>query len=240
MTETKAPFVLSAKKIISAVFVLLFVPTIVYSNSLKIVITPMSEPVCNSPLELKINVIDETGLPDISYKGKKKMMVSVKEIGGEEDNSYSIRNKKVKFRKGEGFLYLENSEQESLELEVGIKDAQKSALIKLDFIEKDIFPPEIEEFSVEGDGIILIKFNEALDEESAVDTDNYLTVTNMQESNPDSIEFHGDNVVLFFEESFQEEEEGVIVLNGIKDIHGNEIPSDTETPDFKGDCGCVD
>jgi hypothetical protein len=119
-----------------------------------------------------------------------------------------------------------------------IPDLEISGNINLFFEDKDVSPPEVVGISSDEPGIISLVFNETLEEESAQETRNYKAVTNKQEVYPEKIEYHQDNVILEFEEYFDNEEEGYIELQGIKDLNGNQISSGLKSPDFKGKCPC--
>ncbi|MFH1772024.1 MAG: hypothetical protein ABH872_04335 [Candidatus Omnitrophota bacterium] len=106
------------------------------------------------------------------------------------------------------------------------------------FKDKDIFPPEIESIIVEASDIIILKFSEALDEESATKEENYKAITNKREIHPEKIEYRRDVIVLKFPVEFNEDEEGYIESNDIADLAGNYIASGTRSPEFSGDCGC--
>lgn len=86
--------------------------------------------------------------------------------------------------------------------------------------------------------ILILRFNEEVEEESALKVENYKAVTNKREVYPKKVEYHKDYVILEFSDHFRSDEEGYIEMEGIEDLSGNEIPLGARSPKFKGDCGC--
>lgn len=209
-----------------------------HSEPVQLFLDPVSEPVLYIPLEIEILVLDKNGRIDVGVNGKKELQIEVEEKGGLKDKSFSIRSKEISFKKGKGSFFIEDNEEESLNLYVKIPDLDISGDIKLFFQDKDVSPPEVTGITSNEPGLIRLDFNETLEEESAQETKNYKAVTNQQEVYPESIEYHQDNVVLEFEEYFANDEEGYIEMEGIKDLNGNQIPSGLKSPDFKGKCPC--
>lgn len=99
----------------------------------------------------------------------------------------------------------------------------------------------IKSLELEESRVIILHFSEALNDESAIQPDHYKAITNKKTVYPLRVEFGKDFVVLTFSETFDDEEEGYVEVRNVRDIYGNEIESDTRSPDFKGsDCGCQD
>ncbi len=121
-------------------------------------------------------------------------------------------------------------------MEIALNDSELTGNISIFFEDKDIFPPEITDIYVEDVNIIKLEFNEELEEESAQEVRNFKAVTDEREVFPASIEYHKDYVYLKFEEHFNDDEEGYIELEGVKDLKGNEVRSGLRSPDFVGTC----
>lgn len=202
---------------------------------------PTSEAVRRRPLEIEILALNENGEIEENFIGKRELRITVQE-SGRKDESYYIRSKKVSFKKGKTSFTVENSEEETLDVEIALSDPELTGTISLFFEDKDIFPPDITDIYVEDVNIIKLEFNEELEEESAQEFRNYKAVTNEREVFPESIEYHRDYVYLKFEEHFNDDEEGYIELQGVKDLKGNEVRSGLRSPDFVGTCSgsCMD
>ena len=224
--------------VLSSVILLLILPAYSYAKPIQLFLDVSSEAISRLPLEIEIFVLNENGEVEAGFKGKKELQITVQE-SGMRDESYYIRSTKVRFKNGRASFTIENSEDETLGLEVALSYPELSGQISLSFLDKDIFPPEIDGISEDGPGIIKLEFNEELEEESAQKLRNYKAVTNEREAFPVKIEYHKSYVFLEFEEQFNTDEEGYIELEGIKDLSGNEISSGLRTPGFEGTCSDV-
>lgn len=209
-----------------------------FASAVQLFIEPLSEAICNKPLNLKLYVLDEQGNVDIEYDGVKNLDVRVEEKGGEKRGSFRIPSQRVSFKKGIGVFIVEDSEPEELKLTINLEDIRVPASVSLSFEDKDIFPPVITSIMVEKTDVIILKFNEQVDEEYALDTANYIAITNKREVHPQRVEYHKDYVVLKFPVEFDQDEEGYIELEEMRDLSGNEISPGLRSPDFDGDCGC--
>lgn len=216
-------------------FMFLIVPMQGFAEPMHLFLDATAEAVARVPLEIEILVLDEEGNVETAFEGKKELSISVQE-GGMRDESYSIRSHKVRFKKGKSSLSIEDSEEETLDLDVAVSGTNLSGQISLSFLDKDVFPPEVVDVFEEDPGILKIVFNEELEEESAQETRNYKAVTNRRETNPIKIEYHRTYVYLEFEEHFLTDEEGYLELEGIQDVNGNEISSGLRSSDFEGTC----
>jgi len=103
------------------------------------------------------------------------------------------------------------------------KNTQQMVLIE---VEVDEEPPVVEEIKVEDEDEIKIKFNEALDEDSANDRDNYILLDDKGEEVKNVIsraEYDNDKTVTI---SFYKERSGdhTLVIKGVKDLYGNKMP----------------
>ena len=208
------------------------------SEPVQLFLDPISESVCRIPLEIEVLVLNKNGEVDTGVEGKKELQIEVEEKGGRKDKSFSIRSKRVSFKKSKSSFVMENDDEERLGVNVMIPDLDISGSIDLFFQDRDISAPEVVGISSDEPGIIGLEFNEILEEESAQETRNYKAITNQREVYPEKIEYRQDNVVLEFEEYFDNEEEGYTELQGIKDLNGNQISSGLKSPDFKGKCPC--
>lgn len=205
-----------------------------HSTPIQLFLEPLSDGICRIPLEIKIYVLDKNGNVDTTFKGKKKLEITVKENGGEKEESFRILTNKVRFKKGVGTFSVEDQEPEFLELNIKVEDITIAGYLKVSFEDKDIFPPKIIELSVDEDDAITLKFDKKIEEESAQREENYKAVMNQREVYPQEIEYHKNYVILKFAQVFTKEEEGYIELEGIKDLNGNEISSGLRSPAFTG------
>ncbi|MCK5178850.1 MAG: hypothetical protein KAR32_04910 [Candidatus Omnitrophica bacterium] len=210
-------------------------PTHSCAEPIQLFLDTSSEAVVRFPLEVEILVLNENGEVETGFKGKHELHITVHE-SGMRDESYSLRSKKARFKKGKASFTIENSEDETVDVTVGLVDPPVSGQISLTFLDKDIFPPEITDIFEETPGILKLEFNEELEEESAQKLKNYKAVTNEREAYPVKIEYHRTYVFLEFEEHFLTDEEGYLELEGIRDLNGNEISSGLKSPDFEGTC----
>ncbi len=219
----------------AVIYNLLVLPGPSYAEAIQLFLDVSSEAISRVPLEVEVLVLNENGEVTTTFEGKKELRITVQE-SGMRDKSYDIRSKRVRFRKGKASFTIEDSEDETLDLEVALAESAISGKISLSFLDKDIFPPEVVEIFEEAPGILKLEFNEELEEESAQESRNYKAVTNEREVFPVKIEYHRTYVFLEFEEPFHTDEEGYVELEGIKDLKGNEISSGLKSPDFEGTC----
>jgi hypothetical protein len=219
----------------SVISSLLLLPVCSSAEAIQLFLDVSSEAVSRVPLEVEVLVLNENGEVVTAFEGKKELQVAVQE-SGMRDESYNVHSRKVRFKKGKASFTIEDSEDETLDIEVALAEPSVSGEISLSFLDKDIFPPEVVEIFEEDPGILKMEFNEALEEESAQRSRNYKAVTNKREAFPVKIEYHKTYVFLEFEEHFLTDEEGYIELEGIKDLNGNEISSGLKSPDFEGTC----
>lgn len=208
------------------------------AQAIQMFLDPVAEPMCRVPLEIEVLILDNNGRVDTSIEGEKELQINVEENEGKKDKSFSIRSAQVSFRQGIGSFVIENDEEELLIVNVAMPDLAVSENINLVFRDEDVSPPEVVRINSDEPGIIRLEFNEALEEESAQETRNYKAITNRQEVYPRKIEYHGDQVVLEFEDYFDNDEEGYIELQDIEDLHGNPVPSGLKSQNFKGKCPC--
>lgn len=85
----------------------------------------------------------------------------------------------------------------------------------------DETPPELENINILNENQITLKFNEAIDETTALDADNY-NIDN-QLNSPDFVEFFGNHstILLTFSKTIQEDVDYKLIINKIQDISGN-------------------
>lgn len=209
------------------------------AKPIQLFLMPVSQGACKQPLEIIVYVLNDKGEVDLNFDGAKKIKVSVKEKDGIKENSFHVSlDKTIKFKRGKSSFSIEDSEPETLDMTVEVENVKITASVKLLFEDKDAAGPVVESIAVEKADIVALKFNEEIKEESAQKTENYTAVTNKRQVHPKKVEYHKDYVILEFPQGFDKDEEGYIEVEGIEDLNGNEIPSDTRSPDFKGDCGC--
>lgn len=208
----------------------------VYPAPMHVFLQPLSESVCDKPLEISVYVLNEEGNIDFSYEGKKNVKIQVDEPGGNVKNSWRPLPAYLEFKKGKSSFLINDSEAENLNIKVSLDGVPVYGYVTLSL--KDTAPPAVESIMVEKKNIIILKFSEVIEEESALAGGNYRAVTNKREVAPEKIEYHKDFVVLQFPVEFDSDEKGYIELEAIKDLSGNELSSGTRSPDFKGDCGC--
>ena len=140
---------------------LLVLPMHSYAEAIQLFLDVSSEAVSGLPIEVEILVLNENGEVEDSFDGKKELQVTVQE-SGMRDESYYIRSKKARFKKGKAFFTIEDSEGETLDLEVAIIEPELSGQISLSFLDKDIFPPEIVGISEDDPGIVKRDVKEVL------------------------------------------------------------------------------
>ncbi len=220
-------------------FLFLILPS-KHVSAFQLFLDPLCEGIVNNDLPISILVLNECGELEKSFSGKKNVDFKLKRESGVDPDSISFSRNVVSFKNGMGQFSVFDRESESILLSVLINELQVSEEINLVFENKDIFPPEVKEVETEGPYFLYLTFNEEVADNEALDAGNYLAITNKKEVHPDSIEYHNDYVILEFEKQIVEGEEGYIELKNIKDLSGNEIPSGLRSPDFEGDCGCVD
>ncbi|MBU1853131.1 MAG: hypothetical protein KJ957_03695 [Candidatus Omnitrophica bacterium] len=96
--------------------------------------------VCNTPKEAVVFTLDSYGLIDKSFEGLKKVSIFVKEIGGKKLNSFKELPGELEFQKGRASFFIEDSEPETLELDI-IEGKNRSPFpASITFKEKS--PPE--------------------------------------------------------------------------------------------------
>ncbi len=85
----------------------------------------------------------------------------------------------------------------------------------------DETPPELENINILNENQITLKFNEAIDETTALDADNY-NIDN-QLNSPDFVEFFGNHstILLTFSKKIQEDVNYKLIINKIQDVSGN-------------------
>jgi len=190
-------------------------------------------------LDVEVTAVDGQDQPDIFLDGERNFRFMAGESGS-VNNSTQSQTKSLLFTRGRAHLLISDSEAEKVDLEVTVDGFPLAGRITLDFARQDIDGPQVSDVKSDKGGIITIKFNEPLDEESALDKDNYRLITDKREISPDNIEYHKDYLVLKFDSEFEDQEEGSVEMTSIKDLSGNEISSGTRTSSFICDCGCDD
>lgn len=218
--------------------ILLLPPFLGYTTPIQIFLEPVAEPICDVPLEIKTYILNEEGNVVSTYNGKKRVKISVKEQGEGKTNNVDIPTKYIRFKKGVGSFFLKAQDEGTLEIKVEVEGIRLPGYMSLTFKKRDIKPPFVEAIFVEKHNILVLKFNEVIEEESALKVENYKALTDKREVYPKKVEYHKDYVILEFPENFESDEEGYIEIEGIKDLSGNEIPMGSRSPKFKGDCGC--
>ena len=212
-----------------------------FCEPFQLYIEPLSSAVIAHPLKLKLFVLNEFGETDNSFTGKKPFKANVTEPSTKANNSYSFNPKKLlKFKKGVSELLLSNTEEEIIEIKISIDEVKLPGLLNISFEDMDVDPPEIKNIKSEEPNILILEFDEELDLDSAINERNYNVISNKREEFPSKVEFNKDYVVLTLPDPFKMEEKGYVELNNIKDLAGNEVESGLQSPEFDGDCGCID
>jgi len=202
---------------------------------IQIYLASHGEPIVNKPLEVEVYILDESGRVDAAFEGKKAVTFDIERQ--DTDTIPEGLPRELTFKKGKSRFFLDVSSGGSLVLSMSVEGIQSFAPLKLAFITKDIEAPYITSVLLEKENVIVLKFSETLEEESALDEHNYKVITNREEMFPTKLEYHKDYVVLFLSRNLEEDEEGYVEVEDITDTKGNPVESGEKSATFAG-CDC--
>ncbi|MFC1510546.1 hypothetical protein ACFL49_02685 [Candidatus Omnitrophota bacterium] len=205
----------------------------------------IEEGIINEPFQVSVFALDEFGGIDKSFSGERTLRLIVSDV---DDNALvKLKGPLVRFNAGEGQFSLIATTVRAFDLAIEIDGFVRNETLhvvfkdglnvtELDHHPKNADAPVVTEIIVESSKILMLQFDEEVDESNASQEGHYLAVTNKKEIKPQKVEFHPTYVYLTFDDDFDEDEEGYIEIEDLSDLAGN---SDTiRSPSFQGTCPC--
>ncbi|MCP4652291.1 MAG: hypothetical protein GY858_02755 [Candidatus Omnitrophica bacterium] len=202
------------------------------AKPIQLFLEKQNQAICGVELNVLAYALNDRGEVDAAFSGKKNVTFSSK-----ADTKPCSFPKNLKFKNGKGIFSIKCRKEIGLNLVVEIEGVNAPTNLSASFVCRDVLAPFVEGIMIEAKNLITVKFSEEVEDESAQGCENYTAITNKREVHPESIEYHKDTVILKFGIEFDDDEEGYVEVDEVKDLSGNAISSG-KSPTFKGDCGC--